>query len=830
MTALGQRLRHLLPYGTSEHMVMVGSYDKGLVVLSVLIAMLASYTSLRLVTRGRTSEGWIHQVWVVGAAGVLGGGIWSMHFVGMLAFSIPGMTSDYDPTLTLLSLAIAIILTGTGFVIAGRGDQSFTRITSAGLTMAAGIVAMHYMGMAAMRMAGTVTYSASWVAISVLIAVSAATSAIWLASRDRKLVHQVLAGIAMGFAIAGMHYAGMQAANFTMLPNETASISSSVSPNFLAVFISAITFLILFVALVAARLERIFKQMARREARAALRLEVADLLRTKGPQALEDIASLMGKHFGVNRTGYGQLDPVENIFDYDICWTDGSVPPLLGQFPAAAFGVKIVEALNRGETIVVGDLTRDAVSDEALTQSTAREVDTRAILVVPFIRGGRLRTIVYLNAREPRKWLSADVEFTEEIAERTRLVIERAEAEDQLLELNATLEARIEARTKELREAQEALLQSQKMEAIGQLVSGLAHDFNNVLAAVVGAFELIQRRISEPEKVRSFATAGLDAADRGARLTAQLMAFSRSQRIQLRPLLVCGVIDEMTDMLARTLGTTINVEYRKNPAPVPVLADAIQLEMTLLNLAINARDAMPEGGKLTIATTVKLVTDDPELREGQYVELAVSDTGVGMDETTVRRALEPFYTTKPAGKGTGLGLAQIYGSARQAGGTVRIESTVGVGTTVRVLLPVTDLPMANGLQGEDPTPNLPQRTKILLVDDDETLRDLVASALRASGQIVTQAPDGLTALRMLANELPDVAVIDFAMPGMNGAVLASHIAERWPDLPILFASGLADTQAIERVLGKGNNIVQKPFRIDELLKAVGDLLESKAQP
>lgn len=808
---------------------MEGTYDSGLVALSILIAMLASYTSLRLVARGRISEGWVHRVWIVGAAVVLGGGIWSMHFVGMLAFSIPGMATDYDPALTVLSLAIAVILTGIGFLIAGRGELSLARILLAGLTMAAGIVAMHYMGMAAMRMSGTVTYSASWVAVSVLIAVSAATSAIWLASRDRKLAHQIIAATAMGFAIAGMHYAGMQAANFAMLSSVTGSNRPSVSPFLLAILISAVTFFILLVALVAARLERIFQQMARREARAALRLDVADLLRTKGPQALADVAALMGTHFGVNRTGYGQLDPDDDIFDYDICWTDGSVPQLLGKFPAAAFGVKIVAALNRGETIVVSDLMRDAVSDEALTQSTAREVDTRAILVVPFVRGGRLRTIVYLNAREPREWLSADVEFMEEIAERTRLVIERAEAEDKLVELNATLEARVEARTNELREAQEALLQSQKMEAIGQLVSGLAHDFNNVLAALVGALELIQRRNSEPEKVQKYATAGLQAADRGARLTAQLMAFSRSQRIQLRPVFICDVIDGMTDMVARTLGSMIEIQYQKNSAPVPVLADPIQLEMTLLNLAINARDAMPEGGKLTIATKVKTVTADVEIRDGEYVELAVSDTGTGMDETTLQRALEPFYTTKPAGKGTGLGLAQIYGSARQAGGTVRIESTVNIGTTVRVLLPVTDLPVAGSLQDEDTSAHLPERTKILLVDDDDTLRDLVVSALRATGQIVTEAPDGPTALEMLESDMPDIAVIDYAMPVMNGAVLASHIAKRWPDLPILFASGLSDTQEIERVMGKGTIIVQKPFRIDELLKAVGDLLESKAQ-
>lgn len=810
-------------------MNMVGTYDKGLVALSVFIAMLASYTSLRLVARSRISEHWIHNIWIAGAAFVLGGGIWSMHFVGMLAFSLPGMATEYDTGLTLLSLAVAIILTGIGFVIAARGEDSLASIAFAGLTMAAGIIAMHYMGMAAMRMAGTITYSASWVTVSVLIAVSAATSAIWLASRARRLKHQVLAAMAMGFAIAGMHYAGMQAANFTMSPNETGLIQPSVTPFLLALLISAITVFILLVALVAARLERIFQQMARREARAALRLEVADLLRTKGPRALEDVAALMGAHFNVNRCGYGQLDPDDDIFDYDICWTDGSVPELLGRFPAAAFGVKIVAALNRGETIVVGDLARDPVSDEPLTQSTAREVDTRAILVVPFVRGGRLRTIVYLNAREPRQWLADDVEFMEEIAERTRLVIERAEAEDKLVELNATLEARVEARTNELREAQEALLQSQKMEAIGQLVSGLAHDFNNVLAAIVGALELIQRRNSEPGKVQKYATAGLQAADRGARLTAQLMAFSRSQRIQLRPLFICDVIDDMTDMVARTLGSMIEVQYQKNPMPVPVLADPIQLEMTLLNLAINARDAMPEGGRLTIATTVKSVTGDHEVRDGQYVELSVSDTGTGMDETTLQRALEPFYTTKPAGKGTGLGLAQIYGSARQAGGTVRIESTVNIGTTVRVLLPATDLPVASGSQGKDETAHLSERTKILLVDDDDTLRDLVVSALRASGQIVFAAPDGPSALELLESDMPDIVVIDFAMPGMNGAVLAARIARRWPGLPILFASGLSDTQEIERVMGKGTVIVQKPFRIDELLKAIGELLESKEQ-
>lgn len=813
-------------YVTGMFMIMAGKYDSGLVSLSIIIAMFASYTSLRLGALSRTLGGWLSRVWIAAAAGVLGGGIWSMHFVGMAAFSIPGMPLEYDPALTLLSLSAAIVFTGAGFAIAGSRGSSLGRTSGAGLMMGAGITAMHYMGMAAMRMAGTITYSTPWVAASVVIAVGAATAAIWLGSRDRSAATQILAAVVMGMAIAGMHYAGMWAANFTMLSEQTQVPSSGVSQRFLAAVVTAITISILLIALGAARVERVFREMARREARAALRLEIADLLRAKGPQALDRVAALMGTHFSVSRSGYAQLDPDEDVFDYDICWTDGSVPSLLGRFPAAAFGVKIVAALNRGETIAVGDLASDNLSDEALTQTTAREVDTRAILVVPFVRDGRLRTIVYLNARNPRHWLRGDIEFMEEIAERTRLVIERAKAEEQLYQLNATLEARVESRSQELREAQEALLQSQKMEAIGQLVSGLAHDFNNVLAAVVGAFELIQKRISDTEKVQLYAKAGLQAADRGARLTAQLLAFSRSQRIQLRPLFVCTVIDEMKDMLTRTLGAMIEVQYLKNPAPVAVLADPIQIEMMLLNLAINARDAMPDGGKLTIATTVRSVTDDHEMADGVYVELTVSDTGIGMDETTLRRALEPFYTTKPAGKGTGLGLAQIYGSARQAGGTVQLESTVNDGTTVRVFLPTTHLPVAAGRAGSQKAAKSTGNAKILLVDDDDNLRNLVASALAAHGHSAAEAADGPSALDMLEADMAAIAIIDFAMPGMNGAVLATHIAERWPELPILFASGFSDTAAIERAAGPGARIVQKPFRIDKLLAAVDALLDA----
>lgn len=811
----------------SVAMVMTGSHNNLLVFLSIVIAIFASFTALSLAGRVRASDGWMRRIWLTAASVALGGGIWAMHFVAMLAFSMPGMAMNYDLSLTLLSLGVALGFTGAGFAVMDWRRPSAPRIAAAGLLMGLGVVAMHYMGMAAMRMAATLSYERLWVTVSILIAIGAATAAVWLAARDQKPSHRVVAAAVMGVAIAGMHYTGMRGAVFTAVSAIGEPRGASVDQTNLALLISIVTMFILLIGLGAATLERLLHGFARREARIALRLEVADVLRGRETQeALDEVAALMGTHFGVTRTGYGQLDALEDVFDYDVCWTDGSVPPLLGRFPASAFGVKIVAALSAGQTVVIDDLFEAELSSEARTRDTARDVDTRAILVVPFVRDGRLRTIVYLNDRSPRSWHREDVRFMEEIAERTRLVIERAAVEEQLRELNTTLEARVEERTNELRDAQEALLQSQKMEAVGQLVSGLAHDFNNVLGAVVGAFDLIRRRPDDPDRVNRFAEAGLQAAERGVKLTAQLLAFSRSQRIELRPLRVCDVLNAIRDLIGRTLGPMIRLDLQMNPDPVPVLADATQVEMMVLNLAINARDAMPDGGELTIATSVCRMDGDQEVADGDYVEIMVRDTGIGMDEETLRRAFEPFFTTKPVGKGTGLGLAQIYGSARQAGGTARIESAPGRGTTVRVFLPCTDeQPVAATAVASSSADGAARRATVLLVDDDDDLRRMLASALETHGHRVIEANGGAAALAALEGATPDIALLDFAMPEMNGAELANHLAARCPDLPILFASGYADTDAIRAVMGDDVRMLHKPFRINDLLIALDRVLD-----
>ncbi|MDR7102880.1 MHYT domain-containing protein [Croceicoccus sp. BE223] len=805
-------------------MPVSGAYDPLLVGLSIFIAVFASFTGLSLARRMGAASGHARRIWLGTAAFALGGGIWSMHFVGMLAFSLPGMHSSYDPGITVLSFLFPIILTGFGLAIASQRNRSPARLGLAGLLMGSGVLAMHYLGMAAMQMPAGIVFDPLGVFWSIVIAIVASTIAVWLAFANHALGHRVAASVAMGLAIAGMHYTAMSAASFVAhtMPDNLPS-EAGINQASLAMIVAVFSVSLFVVGLGAAKLDQLFTAYDRREARIALRLRVADILREKGSDAaLEEIASLMGSHFGVTRTGYGELDSAEDVFDYRICWTDGTVPPLLGRYPAAAFGEKIVAALSAGKTIVVEDLLNEPISDESRTRDTAREVDTRSILVVPFVRDSRLRTIVYLNDREPRYWNGDDIAFMEELAERTRLVIERDAVEQQLRDLNATLEQRVAERTLDLEQTQEALLQSQKMEAVGQLVAGMAHDFNNVLASVISAYNLILRKPEDLERVRRFASAGAEAAERGAKLTGQLMAFSRSQKIQFRPLYVCDVLQGVADLLSRTVGPLIELKMQLNPDPAPVLADAVQVEMMVLNLVINARDAMPAGGTLTISTSKQTLEGDVEIGPGDYVEVAVRDTGTGMDAETLRRSMEPFYTTKPMGKGTGLGLAQIYGSARQAGGTVRIESVLGEGTTVRVYLPCTSaIPTAkdHGHSPTDETSSTPP-LHVLLVDDDDALRDILGAGLSDAGHKVSAFAHGRSALALLEFERPHAAVLDFAMPGMNGAELAQQIVARCPDLPVIFVSGFADTTAITNAVDSDAVILQKPFDMRDLLQAL----------
>lgn len=363
----------------------------------------------------------------------------------------------------------------------------------------------------------------------------------------------------------------------------------------------------------------------------------------------------------------------------------------------------------------------------------------------------------------------------------------------------------------EQRAMEARLSQAQKMEAVGQLTGGLAHDFNNLLQGIKGSLDLILRRPDSP-RLAQWAEAGLKAADRGAKLTAQLLAFSRSQKLELKPLVINEVIADMTDLLVRTLGAGIRIRLDLEPAQHYVLSDPTQLELAILNLGINARDAMSTGGELSISTTFMA---DP-LGAG-CMQVCVSDTGAGMSEAVRRSAFDPFFTTKDIGAGTGLGLAQVQSIVEQSHGSVRIDSAPGAGTRVYLILPCTyqrALPAGAALPAGDGL--APGGKKILLIDDDHEVRRVIIDMLEVLGHQVHESDNGRDGLAQLDRLLPDVLLLDFAMPHLNGAEVASAVRLKHRHLPIIFVSGFSDSDQLEAAVGPGVTVLRKPFTIQEL--------------
>jgi signal transduction histidine kinase len=391
----------------------------------------------------------------------------------------------------------------------------------------------------------------------------------------------------------------------------------------------------------------------------------------------------------------------------------------------------------------------------------------------------------------------------------------------ELGELNERLTQQIQRRET----AEDALRQSQKMETLGQLTGGIAHDFNNLLQTVQGSLDLISRRSNEPAKVESWAGMGLQAVERGVRLTAQLLAFSRSQKLEMKVVDVRQVIARMRDLLPSTLGSAVTVAFEVGEGELFVIADATQLDLAILNLCINARDAMPNGGEIRVGGKLADLSDDPELEAGQYLVLSVTDNGVGMPDDIRDKAFDPFFTTKGVGKGTGLGLAQVYGIAKQAGGVARIESAAGRGTSVSIYLPIADPALPHNLEVRSGViPPARPGVRILVVDDDAGVRTYVKDALATIGYDCLEAPDGVSGLALLETERIDLLIVDYAMPGLSGAEMASAALGRNPHLPIIFASGYADSAALEEAMGASVRLLRKPFDSETLAKRVAEAI------
>ncbi len=428
-------------------------------------------------------------------------------------------------------------------------------------------------------------------------------------------------------------------------------------------------------------------------------------------------------------------------------------------------------------------------------------------------------------------------------------VTERWQAEQALRELNETLESRIKERTTALAEvyerllaemasreqAQEALRQAQKMEAVGQLTGGIAHDFNNMLTGIIGGLDLIQRynQSGRHGETQRFIDAAVTSANRAAALTHRLLAFARRQPLNLKRVDLNELVESMHDLIARTLGNHILVDALLQPDLWPASSDENQLESALLNLVINARDAMPDGGSLYIATAnVELQQGEVgELAAGRYVTLSVIDSGCGMTSRVLASAFEPFFTTKPIGQGTGLGLSMIYGFARQAGGHVQLRSEPGTGTEVILYLPAhhtlapSSVTTATTL-GVEQTPAVLEGKVVLVVEDDPAVRLLVLDVLGMLGCRSLEAAEANAAVSILKTaERIDLLVSDVGLPGMNGRQLADIGRELRPGLPVLFITGYAEQAISSGFLDAGMDMISKPFAIDLLAARVQGMLK-----
>jgi signal transduction histidine kinase/CheY-like chemotaxis protein/PAS domain-containing protein len=559
----------------------------------------------------------------------------------------------------------------------------------------------------------------------------------------------------------------------------------------------------------------------------------ADIAASQDADAILAITTrLVGEYLGVSICAYADMDADQNGFTIRGDWAAPGAASIVGHYKLADFGRKAVSELSAARPLIINDAESELAPHEA---ATFQAIGARATLCLPLVKEGRLIALMAIHYNRPHMWTDHELALIHDVTERSWAHIERVRADADLRASNATLERRVEERTSELRRAEDALRQSQKMEAVGQLTGGLAHDFNNLLAGISGSVEVINALLKRGrfDDIERYVAAAQNSTRRAAALTQRLLAFSRRQTLDPRPTDVNRLVAGMEELIRRTVGPTIIVEVVGAGGLWATMIDPPQLESALLNLCINARDAMaPDGGRLTIETANKWLDErgarERDLPPGQYISVCVTDTGCGMTSTVIERAFDPFFTTKPLGEGTGLGLSMVYGFARQSGGQVRIYSEVGRGTTMCLYLPrhlgVTD-------EAQTPEAAIPaqegQGETVLVVDDEPVIRMLIRDVLIDSGYTALEAGDGPTALKFLQSNMRiDLLITDVGLPGgINGRQVADAARVSRPQLKVLFITGYAENAVIGNGhLDAGMELLTKPFVVAALGKRIRDMI------
>ena len=752
---------------------MGSHHDPRLVALSVIIAVIASYAALDLAGRVAAAQKGARAIWLIGGAIAMGLGIWSMHYIGMLAFHLP-VPVLYDVPTVVASLLAAIFASAVALWVVSRQKMGLAEAIPASVVMGIGISAMHYTGMAAMRLPAAVQYDRRLVALSVAIAIVVSFVALDRffslrgAGNRGSNWRKIWSAVLMGAAIPSMHYTAMAAARFSPTGMDSPGGHGVAISILGAAALAASTLVVLALAIVTSVVDR---RMSAQQAA----LQTSD-------QALQLLRRIIDTtpHLVFVKDQQGRF----TLANRAIAEVYGTTPEKLEGKTEADFNHNAEEVKHflEDDNEVMSSLRQKDIPEEPLTNGKKRWFQT--VKVPLFSTDGTAQHV-----------LGVATDITD-----------RKHLEDQLR-------------------------QAQKMEAVGRLAGGVAHDFNNLLTVIIGHTDLLLDDPDAGDERRSDLTEIKRASERAAGLTRQLLAYSRKQFLQPTVLDLNVAVAAMDQLLRTLIGENVRLSTVLAPGLGAIEADRVQLEQVIMNLAVNARDAMPNGGRLTIETeNVELDQSNqahPTVRPGSYVALTVSDTGSGMDEETKSHLFEPFFTTKEQGKGTGLGLATVYGIVKQSGGFIWAHSEPGRGSRFTIYQPRVLATAPAGSLPQDASSSLRGSETILVVEDEEGVRKLTCRSLGGQGYTILRAECGQEALRV-AEEYGgtiDLLVTDVVMPGMSGPELVERIALARPETKVLYLSGYAD-DAVNRhgVPEPGVILLQKPFTQQVLARKVREVL------